>query len=204
MNSSIPSPYAATRGMWTLTWRTRITWRKIMPLLLNIFVLPILAGSVLRTGQVEGFYRFSIDLYLLLILPITCLNHFGSMIRDELQEDTMTFLITRPVSRARILLIKYITLAVWVQILALGSLTAFLIVGNLLEVPDVTSIYLKMLQIQILAVFAYGALSCFLGLLTQKFMIAGVFYGILVEFGIGRIPTNINILSISKIGRAHV
>ena len=51
---------------------------------------------------------------------------------------------------------------------------------------------------QVLEVVAYGALSSLLGLLHQRYMVLGIIYGFVVEMGIGRIPTNIHNLSLSR------
>ena len=110
----------------------------------------------------------------------------------------MTFLITRPVSRAKIFLLKYVTLTLWVQIILLGNGLAFWAAGLWLQIPNVADLILMILVTQSLAAIAFGALSSLLGLLTQKYLIAGIVYGFIVEFGIGMIPTNINILSITR------
>jgi ABC-2 type transport system permease protein len=184
--------------MWTLTWRSRLTWKRLYQVLSGMLSIPIFSAIVLEPGQQEGFYRIIIDLYFFIVLPILCLNHFGAMIRDELQEDTMTFLITRPVSRSRVFLIKYITHSLWLQLSLLGNGLAFGLVGFYLQVPDVVALISHLIVVQMLAAIAYGALSSLLGLITQKFLVAGVVYGFIVEFGIGQIPTNINVLSISR------
>ncbi len=198
MSTQLPSFYSALRGVWTLTWRTRLTFKKLLPLLANVFAIPIFASFVLDSGDTRGYYHFLIDLYFTLVLPITCLSHFGAMIRDELQEDTMTFLITRPVSRGRILILKYLTLVIWIQLILFGNCLGFWLLGQSVGVPETTGLIIRLMQVQVMAVFAYGALSTLFGLLSQKYLILGVVYGFLVEFGISQIPTNINLLSLSK------
>ena len=198
MSTQTPSFIAATRGLWTLTWRSKLTWKRLIPVLASMVSIPIFAASVINPGQVEGFHRIVIDLYFFVVVPIFCLINFGSMIRDELQDDTITFLITRPVSRAKVYLLKYITLSLWLQIILFGNALGFWVVGLYLEIPSITSLTSLIIVTQALAVFAIGALSSLLGMFTQKYIIAGVAYGFIVEFGIGQIPTNINVLSISR------
>ena len=197
MNAPTPHFFAAARGLWTLTWRSRVTWKRL-PLFLTLNLsLPVFAASVFRSGESEPFQRLLMQLYFFSILPIFCISEFGAMIRDELQEDTMTFLITRPLTRARIFLLKYLTVGLWVQLIALGNGLAFWAAGIWLEVPDLASLILRLVFVQALAVLAYGALASLLGLITQKYLIAGIVYCMIVEFGFGQIPTNINVLSIS-------
>jgi hypothetical protein len=45
---------------------------------------------------------------------------------------------------------------------------------------------------------AFTALSVFLGLLSKRYVLLGILYGFIVELGIGQIPTNINVLSLSR------
>ena len=52
---------------------------------------------------------------------------------------------------------------------------------------------------QFLAVLAWSALSALLGLLHQRFMIIGILYWLVVEFGLGQVEvSNINQLSILR------
>ncbi len=163
-----------------------------------MIAVPVFAVSVIDPGQEDGFHRILIDLYFFVIIPFACLFNFGSMIRDELQDDTITFLVTRPVSRAKIFLLKYLTLMLWVQIILLGNGLAFFAAGIYLDIPNIASLISLIIMTQVVAAMAFGALSSLIGMVTQKYLIAGVFYGFLVEFGIGQIPTNINVLSITR------
>ncbi len=200
MNSTLPSFFGAARGIWTLTWRAKLARKRIFLMIGNMTALPMLFAYVgFKIGfPVEKFHFFLTQLYLLLVVPLFCLSNFGAMIRDELQEDTMAFLITRPVSRAKLFLLKYLALAAWLQIIVLGNALAFWIVGVWLGIPGAASLIALLAAVQFLAVLAFGALASLIGLLTQKYLVAGIVYGFIVEFGIGEIPTNINVLSISR------
>lgn len=200
MNTTLPSFLGAARGIWTLTWRAKLARKRIFLVIGSMTALPMLFAYVgFKIGSpVEEFHFFLAQLYLLLVVPLFCLSNFGAMIRDELQEDTMAFLITRPVSRARIFLLKYFALAAWLQIIVLGNALAFWVVGVWLGIPDATSLIALLAAVQFLAVLAFGAVASLIGLVTQKYLVAGIVYGFIVEFGIGRIPTNINVLSISR------
>ena len=203
MNATLPSFYDAARGIWTLTWRAKLARKRIFLVIGSMTALPLLfayVGSKLGF-PVEEFHFFFlkvVHLYLLLVVPLFCLSNFGAMIRDELQEDTMAFLITRPVSRAKLFLLKYLALATWLQIIVLGNALAFWAVGVWLGIPGAASLIALLAAVQFLAVLAFGALASLIGLLTQKYLVAGIVYGFIVEFGIGEIPTNINVLSISR------
>src|SRR5262249_47817876 len=148
--------------------------------------------------DVRPFYRWLIDFYFLLVLPLYGLSVCGSMIRDELQADTLGFLTTRPVGRARLFLIKYLCQMTWLQALAAFHGALLCGVGFAREVPGVASVLGLFFGAQALAVLAWGALSALLGMITRRYMVLGIVYGFVVEMGIGRIPTNINTLSLTR------
>lgn len=203
MNPTLPSFFGAARGIWTLTWRAKLARKRIFLVIGSMTALPLLSAYIgykigFAVEELFHFHNFLVQLYLLLVVPLFCLSNFGSMIRDELQEDTMSFLITRPVSRAKLFLLKYFALAAWLQIIVLGNALAFWLVGVWLGIPDAASLIALLAAVQFLAVLAFGALAALIGLITQKYLVAGIVYGFIVEFGIGRIPTNINVLSISR------
>lgn len=144
------------------------------------------------------FYRWLIDFYFLLVLPLYCLSACGSMIRDELQGDTLGFLTTRPVGRARLFLIKYLCQIIWLQGLAAVHGLLLFGAGFARDVPGVGALMGLFLGAQFLAVMAWGALSALLGLITRRYLVLGIVYGFVVELGIGRIPTNINSLALTR------
>jgi ABC-type transport system involved in multi-copper enzyme maturation permease subunit len=139
-----------------------------------------------------------INFYFFLILPLTCVRGCGPLIRDELQADTLGFLITRPVSRARLLMLKYASQVAWLEILLLLETLLLFAAGAAREVPALGTLLPLVLGVQMLAVPAWSALGLFLGQVTTRYMAAALLHGAIVEMGIGRIPTNINILSIVR------
>jgi hypothetical protein len=149
-------------------------------------------------NRTEPFYHWLLDLYFFVILPLQCVRGSGGLIRDELQADTLGFLLTRPLSRARLLILKYLAQTGWLQIAMLGETLLIFLVGYLRQIPNLGSLLPLFLAAQFLAVFAWSALGVFLGLLAKRYMALALLYGLIVEMGIGRIPTNINTLSLVR------
>jgi ABC-type transport system involved in multi-copper enzyme maturation permease subunit len=197
-----PSWPAAFRGVWSLTWKSQLSLRRLPLLVGTLLIIPLLAYFTVDPGRSKPYFHWVIDFYLLLLLPLYCLSVCGGMIRDELQSDTLGFLTTRPVSRARLFLIKYFCHTIWLQALAAIHGGLLVAVGFIQEIPEIRSVALLLLGAQVLIVLAYGALSALLGLVHQRYMVVGILYGFVVEMGIGRIPTNINNLSLSRHLRA--
>jgi hypothetical protein len=148
-----------------------------------------------RTGP---FYHWLIDFYFFVLLPLNCVRVCGALIRDEIQTNTLGFLTTRPVSRAKLLFAKYLTQTAWLQIVLFLETLLLFAAGNFRQIPSLGTLLPLFLAVQFLAVFAWCALGAFLGQITNRYMAMGLVYGFIVEMGIGRIPTNINTLSIIR------
>jgi ABC-type transport system involved in multi-copper enzyme maturation permease subunit len=148
--------------------------------------------------ETKPYFRWLVDVYFLIFLPLFCLAVCGAMIRDELQADTLGFLVTRPLTRARLFVLKYLCHMTWLQIVIAVHCVLLFAVGNLRQVPGVNALFPLFFGVEILAVLAWSALSSLLGLINQKYMVLGLVYGFVVEMGIGRIPTNINSLSLTR------
>jgi hypothetical protein len=148
--------------------------------------------------RVRPYFSWLLNFYFFLALPLYCLSTCGAIIRDELQADTLGFLVTRPVGRARLFLTKYCCQVLWLEgIVAVHGLL-LLAVGSMRGVPGIASLLPLVLGAQFLAVLSWGALSALLGLVTRRYLVLGIGYGFVVELGLGRIPSNINTLSLAR------
>lgn len=192
-----PHWWTAGMGIWGLTWQSKLVMRRWPALLVALVSMPLLAFFTLSDGQEEAFLRWAIDFYLLLLLPLYCLFVCGGMIRDEVQANTLGFLITRPVTRTQLFVFEFLGQMVWIQAIAMVNGLLLWAVGVLRQIPDINALAGLLLGTQVLAVWAYSALSALFGLIHPRYMVLGIIYGLVVELGIGRIPTNINSLSMS-------
>ncbi len=149
-------------------------------------------------GRTTPFYHWLIDFYFFMILPLTCVRACGALIRDELQADTLGFLVTRPISRARLLIVKYIAQVAWLEMVLLVETLLLFVSGVERQIPGLGGLLPLLLCVQVLAIPAWSALGALLGQLTTRYMASALIYGAVVEMGIGRIPTNINSLSLLR------
>jgi ABC-2 type transport system permease protein len=149
-------------------------------------------------GRTGPFYHWLIDFYFFVILPLQCVKASGGLIRDELQADTLSFLVTRPLTRARLLVLKYLTQTAWLQIVLLAETLLLFAAGELRQIPSLGALLPLFLAAQFLAVLTWSALGVLLGLVAKRYMGVALVYGLIVELGIGRIPTNINTLSMMR------
>ena len=151
-----------------------------------------------RWGQRTAFLYWLVYFYFFIVLPLTCVSASGSIIRDELQADTLGFLLTRPVTRAQLVVARYLAQVAWLQILLLFQTLFIFAAGRLRLIPDLGGFLPLFLATQFLAVFAWSALGLFLGMFSKRHVALALVYGIIVEKGIGSIPTNINTLSLMR------
>jgi ABC-2 family transporter protein len=149
-------------------------------------------------GRTDPFYHWLFELYFFVLLPLVCVRGCGGLIRDELQADTLGFLLTRPLTRARLLVMKYIAQTAWLQLLLVAETLLLFAAGLLRQLHGLGSLLPLFLGVQLLAVPAWCALGIFLGQVTKRYMPLALLYGLIVEMGIGRIPTNINNLSLIR------
>lgn len=193
----LPQWRDAMEGMWLFTWKTNLTWRRLPVLLASLLLVPLLAYFTLKDGASRPYFLWTVDFYLVVLVPLYCLFICGAMMRDEIQGDTISFLLTRPLTRAELFLLKYLCQVIWLEMM--GAVVALLLifVGWWYQIPDLNQFALLFLSTQLLAILAYGALSALFGLVHQRYMVLGIIYGFVVELGIGKIPTNINSLSLS-------
>ncbi len=149
-------------------------------------------------GRTSPFYHWLIDFYFFVILPLSCVGACGALIREELQTDTLGFLTTRPLTRATLMVVKYLSQSAWLQIILLVQALLLFAAGGLRLIPGLGVLLPLFLAVQFLAILAWSALGAFLGLVTKRYMAIALLYGFVVEMGIGRIPTNINTLSMMR------
>jgi ABC-type transport system involved in multi-copper enzyme maturation permease subunit len=195
-----PTVLATLSGLWLLTWKSRFSVRQWPAIAGAILPASLLALLVLRTGTNEAydFFYWLTTAYLLLGVPLYCLAVFGGLVRDELQSNTLSFLMTRPMSRARFLLLRFVCQLAWVQVIGLAAGLLLLGTGFGCGVPGVPRFAGLFLSLQAVALAVFGALATLFGLVHRRYLVLGTIYGLVVEVGIGQIPTNINTLAMTR------
>jgi hypothetical protein len=202
-SSRLPLPgwMATWSGLWGLTWRSVWSTRRWPTLALLIFGNPALAWLALRgpeSADLSEWLQWVARVHFGLVVPLWCLIAFGSLVRDEVQAGTIGFLLTRPLTRARFFVVRWLCTLLTVQApLALNTVLLG-VVALAMGIPEASLLTFLLLGAQFAMVPAYGAIAAFLGLLTRKYLLLGLVYGFVVEIGIGQIPTNINTLSVAR------
>ena len=189
----------ALRGMWALVWAQHCTTRAFIRLALGAGALGFLMLLTINSGNEKGWLEWVVGIYLHFLIPLTCLNVCGSMMRAEVQANTLSFLCTRPQHRHTLYLLQYICHVGWLQLVFFVGTLALFALGALKQIEGLGALLPMMLLTQIFAIFAWSALAGLLGLVHQRFVVIGILYWLVVEMGLGMVESsNINQLSILR------
>jgi ABC-type transport system involved in multi-copper enzyme maturation permease subunit len=192
-DTSQPLPFAqAARGVFDLSLEGMI-WSRRSLLMAVLIGLPLLFALLFRaitasglTSELRTVHGF--DLYGVLVtfyyvrnaLPLVALFYATSLIADEIEGRTITYLLTRPIQRAAILFGKFAAyLATTLTLTLPPLLISFFLLGGdggvralAGHVPDL----LTDMGVCALTLLAYGALFTLLGVLLRRPVIPGLLF----------------------------
>ncbi len=196
----------SVRKFWVvagLTVRYLLGTRRViaMALLSSIpFVLALsLAGARVAAFDIILFQVLMIPLFFSVILIFVTLVNATALIREEIEDNTIPYLLTRPISRPAVAAYKYI-----------GYLAAvlLLLVPPILLAYGVTEAYQGtglgadrdvlggFLVATVLGSAAYGALFLFISVLVRKPLAVGLLIGFVWESIVGSLPGDVPKLSV--------
>jgi ABC-2 type transport system permease protein len=133
-------------------------------------------------------------------VPLTALLYAAGMIRDEVEDQTLTYLLIRPLPRWAIYLIKL--LATWlVTALLAGVFTILTYAAIYWGDPDLWSVILpgralRTAALLALSLSAYCSLLGFLSLLVRRALVAGVAYIVAFEWLLAHIDFAVRRLTV--------
>lgn len=182
-------PFSALAALLNLTAARQVRGRRLL-ILCVLFALPILFAVLAH--RFEDPYELK-DVEAVLIfglipnafLPLAALLFSSGMVQDDVEEQTLTYLLIRPIPRWLIYLVK--VAGTWLVISLLNALftaaalvavywgTGELAPGALLQRAGSLAAILS------LSLFAYTALFGGLSLLTRRSLVLGVVYIIVFE-----------------------
>ncbi len=205
------APNANRRGSWiasctTLYWltlRQHLHGKRWLALLL-LFLLPAGMASVIRNAHSElpsVFLEFVLSWILIpqALLPLIALLYASGIIQDEQEEQTITYLLTRPIPKWAIYIVKMI--ATWTTavllVIVLTVLTYLAIYVNSGTVlTDVLHRCWRACEIHSLAIVAYCSLFGLMSLLTKRTLVVGVLYTAIVEGVLANLPLSLRMATV--------
>ena len=184
---SVAHELSAAAALFALTVRQHTHGRRLL-VLGGLYLLPCVLAVVLRllpqpapTDALEFALVFTLVPHAL--APLTALLYAAGVVADEVEEQTLTYLLLRAVPRWAVYLTKLLATLCVTCLLVAGS-----VVGLYLAIyagsPDFAPAAVRCVQaigVMALAQVGYCALFGLLGLLTRRSLVAGIGYIVLVE-----------------------
>lgn len=170
-----------------------------------LFLLPVILTIVVRSVVVEDSPRQGLEQAMLLFLlpgvliPLAGLLHASGVIQDELEEQTLTYLLVRPLPKPGLYLTKLA--ASWVLVAGICSVfTMLLALAIYWGEPDFTTAVfergIQLVVIHWLTLAAYSSIFGLISLYTRRTLIVGIAYIILFEIILGNIEFVIRQLTV--------
>jgi ABC-2 type transport system permease protein len=133
------------------------------------------------------------------LLPLSALVYASGIIQDELEEQTITYPLMRPISKWAFYLVKLAATLTTVLILtAVFTATTFaaVYVGSDTPANEVISRCLTTIGLHCLAAGAYCCLFGLISMFTRRSLIAGIIYAVLVEGVLANLPFSVRLLTV--------
>lgn len=197
---------AALRKGWVvtaLTVRYLLSTRRGIATLALAWV-PLLLTASLALARVASFdillfQSLMVPLFLEVVLIFVTLVNATALIREEIDDNTLPYLLTRPISKPEIAVSKYAGFLVAVLILLLppvalayGVTEAYAGAGLSADL-DVLAGFLA---VTALGAAAYGSLFFLISVLLRKPLFVGLLFGFVWESVVGSLPGSVPKLSL--------
>src|SRR6266571_693743 len=160
--------------------------------------LSLAAGRV-SAFNIDLFQRLMIPLFLQVVLIFVTLVNATTLIREEIEDNTLPYLLTRPISKPAVVLYKYIGYLVAVLVLLVPPIV---LAYGVTEAYQGTALATDLdvlggfLVATVIGSAAYGAVFLFISVLVRKPLAVGLLIGFVWESIVGSIPGNVPKLSL--------
>lgn len=195
--------FSAGWTLYTLTLRQHLHGKHWMVMAL-LFLLPAALAVVVRITAPrvppEALEFMLVMLFVpQCILPVVALLYASGIVQDEEEEQTITYLLLRPIAKWTIYLIKLIAAMSTTTVLvfvftALAYATIYL--GSEMPLGEVAARWLQASSIHALSVVTYCSLFGLLSLLTKRILVVGILYIAVIEGLLANFPFSIRLLTV--------
>lgn len=183
---------AATRRIFDVALG-QMLWARRSALLVLAAGTPILLALVTRLTLASGTASIHINgqrigseavfgttmslLYLKFIVPALGIFYGTSLIADEVEEKTITYLFTRPIRRGAIVLGKFIAyLACVTSVVLPSAAVVFMIMVPFQDMGSLAASFVRDLGVLTLGLAAYGAVFLWAGALFRRPVVGGLLF----------------------------
>jgi len=159
--------------------------------------LPVINGAGLSGPTLFGILIWL--LFVRFVVPVLGVFYGTSLIADEVDDKTITYLFTRPVPRSAVLLGKYLSYLACVVLLVLPSVVVvyFLVVPIGGSIGESFPSLVKDLGMLFIGLAAYGAVFAFVGAWLKRPLIVGLVFTFGWESTVLLIPGYLKRLSVA-------
>jgi ABC-2 type transport system permease protein len=171
----------------------QMLWSRRTLFMVGAVGAPLLVAAILRTIDAMGMSVLRVNgvrvggpvifgglfwlLYLRLIVPVLGVFYGTSLMSDEVEDRTLTYLFTRPIPRGAVIIGKYLAYLVCTELVVLPSVTAaYLLIVPVGDGSIGGSFPLLVADVGILALglAVYGAVFALVGALVPRPLVAGL------------------------------
>jgi len=195
-----PQPWHALGGLWRLHTRRYFTvrhWLAVAGALAVLIVLSIPAAEN-QTAAASGLLPWAAGFYVSFLVPLLAFVSAAGAMRDDLRPAAVDYLFTRPLPRPLFVAFRFLTQLAVAQLDFLLSFLVIVGLGLFWQVPGLGAALPTLLLGQVVAVTTFTAAGLLCGLLTSRYVIVGLLYGVLIEVGAGNVPTQLNHVSLIR------
>lgn len=187
----------------SLTMRYLLGSRRVIPMALLSAIPLILVVSLVAARSTEFnvvlFQTLMIPLFLQVVLIFVTLVSATTLIREEIDDNTIPYLLTRPIPRYAVVLYKYLGYLGAVLILLVPPIVLAYGVTEAYQGTGLTAnldVLGGFLVATVVGSAAYGALFLFVSVLVRKPLAVGLLIGFVWESIVGSIPGDVPKLSV--------
>jgi len=195
--------FRQARTLIVVTVRYLLGTRRVIPtaLLASAPVVIALAFAVARipTYDILVFQSLMVPLFLQVVLIFVTLVNATTLVREEIEDNTLPYLMTRPISKPAIAVYKYVGYLVAVLVLLVPPVVlAYAVTEGHSGDPMTADLDVlgALLLTTVLGSVAYGALFLFLSVLVRKPLAVGLLIGFVWESVVSSFPGDVPKISI--------
>jgi ABC-2 type transport system permease protein len=190
--------FGACTALYFLTLRQHLHGKRWL-VLVGLFLLPAGLAAIIRAthSRVPNLtleFALSWTLIPQALLPLVALLYASGVIQDEQEEQTLTYLLIRPIPKWLIYIVKMLanwTTTVLLVIVLITLTFAAVYINSGAEFNEVARRCIRTCEIDALAVIAYCSLFGLIGLITRRTLLIGVIYTAVVEGLLANLPLSL-------------
>jgi ABC-2 type transport system permease protein len=194
---------AALWTLYALTFRQHLHGKRWM-IMAGLFLLPAGLAVLIRATSNEAppiLMEFWLAFMFIpqALLPLVALVYASGIINDEQEDQTLTYLLIRPLPKWSIYVVKMLaTLTTTTLLTAFFTVLTYaaIYIGNNTAVAHTPMRCLKAVGIHCLAVIAYCCLFGLMSLLTRWALIVGIVYTAIFEGLLANLPFGVRLLTV--------